>query len=125
MPMPSRSSVEDFYAALPAEQQEHLRGIESVCAAALPKAEEVLHWNQPAFVQDGKRVLMIQAFAKHASLRFPPRWFATVADEVKAAGYPVGAGFIKLHFDKPLPTELLTRLVSGRLEDFEATDGQW
>lgn len=125
MPSPRRDDLDDFYTQLPEHQRAHLRGIEEVCLAELPAAQEVLHWNQPAFVQDGKRLVMIQAFSKHASLRFPTRYFATVADEVRAAGHQVGAGFIKLPYQEELPTQLLHRLVRGRREEFEATGLAW
>lgn len=68
---------------------------------------------------------MIQAFGKHASLRFPTRYFATVAGQGAAAGYGAGAGFIKLPYDRELPEELLRSLVRGRLREFQETGLAW
>ncbi len=46
----------------------------------------------------------------------PPRRTA-----VEAAGYEAGEGFIKLPYDRELPTELLKALMQARVEDYETT----
>jgi uncharacterized protein YdhG (YjbR/CyaY superfamily) len=40
---------------------------------------------------------------------------------LEAAGYEAGEGFIKLRYDRELPTELLTALMKARVEDYEMT----
>ena len=41
--------------------------------------------------------------------------------QVEAAGYEAGEGFIKLLYDRELPTELLKALMQARVEDYETT----
>lgn len=125
MPPPKRSGPDDFYAQLPANAAAHLTGLRELCRRGLPDAEEVLHWNSPAFVQDGTRLLMLQSFARHCSLRFPTRQFATQRAAVEAAGYEAGEGFIKLPYDRELPEALLAGLIAARLAEFEATGAGW
>ena len=125
MPSPKRADVGDFYAQLPETARAHLLELREICRQQLPQAEEVLHWNQPAFVQDGTRLLMLQAYTKHCSLRFPTRQFASQRDAVEAAGFEAGEGFIKLPYDRELPVGLLERLVQARLAEFEATGAGW
>jgi uncharacterized protein YdhG (YjbR/CyaY superfamily) len=36
-----------------------------------------------------------------------------------------GAGFIKLPYDRPLPVDLLKRLIQYRLDEFAATGSGW
>ena len=96
-----------------------------LCRDGLPKAEEALHWNNPAFVQDGTRLLMIQSYKQHCSLRFPTRQFASQREAVEAARYEAGEGFIKLPYDRELPVALLERLIKARLDEFEATGAGW
>ncbi len=64
---------------------------------------------------------MLQNFTKHCSLRFSPPFFATQKAAVEAAGYESGAGFIKLRYERDLPTELLKTLMGARVEDYETT----
>jgi uncharacterized protein YdhG (YjbR/CyaY superfamily) len=124
-PPPRRADVDDYYTKLPEAAAPHLTKLRELCRKGLPKAEEVLHWNSPAFVQDGTRLLMLQSFKQHCSLRFPTRQFADQRDAVEAAGYEAGEGFIKLPYDVKLPITLLKSLIKARLDEFEATGKGW
>ena len=125
MPSPKRADLDDYYAQLPDLAVPHLTTLRELCRQGLPKAVEVLHWNNPAFVQDGTRLLMLQSYTQHCSLRLPTRQFASQRDAVDAAGYEAGQGFIKLPYDRELPVALLERLIKARLDEFEATGAGW
>lgn len=125
MAMPKRTSPEDYYAHLPLVARPHLEALREICRRSLPDAQETLHWNTPVLVQDGSRLVMLQAFAAHASLRFPPRQFADQRAAVEAAGYEAGDGFVKLPYDRELPTALLEQLLAARLAEYEATGAGW
>jgi uncharacterized protein YdhG (YjbR/CyaY superfamily) len=125
MPSPKRANLDDYYAQLPEIAVPHLTTLRALCRKGLPKAKEALHWNNPAFVQDGTRLLMLQSFKQHCSLRFPTRQFATQKAAVEAAGYDAGEGFIKLPYDRELPVPLLEELIAARLDEFEATGAGW
>jgi uncharacterized protein YdhG (YjbR/CyaY superfamily) len=125
MPSPKRADLDDYYAQLPPVAAAHLATLRDLCRAGLPKAEEALHWNNPAFVQDGTRLLMLQSYKQHCSLRFPTRQFAAQRDAVEDAGYEAGEGFIKLPYDQPLPVDLLEQLITARLDEYEATGAGW
>lgn len=125
MPSPKRVDLDDYYAKLPAVAAPHLTTLRDLCRKGLPKAEEVLAWNNPAFAQDGTRLLMLQSFKAHCSLRFPTRFFASQAAAVAAAGYEGGEGFIKLPYDRELPIPLLEELIAARLAEYEATGAGW
>jgi uncharacterized protein YdhG (YjbR/CyaY superfamily) len=122
MPMPKRSSVDDFFAQLDNVQRPHLEGLRVLSLDADPQAREELKWNLPVYVRGRKTNLwMLQNFKHHCSLRFSPLFFATQKHAVEAAGYEAGEGFIKLPYDKALPTELLKALMRARVEDYETT----
>ena len=61
----------------------------------------------------------------YSLLRFPPPFFATQKAAVEAAGYEAGEGFIKLPYDRDLPTGLLTALTRARVEEYETTGAGW
>ena len=125
MPSPKRADLGDYYAQLPEFARPHLTALRELCRTGLPKAEEALHWNNPAFVQDGVRLLMLQSYKQHCSLRFPTRQFASQRETVEAAGYEAGEGFIKLPYERELPVALLTELIQARLDEFETTGAGW
>jgi uncharacterized protein YdhG (YjbR/CyaY superfamily) len=125
MPSPKRADLDDYYAQLPDNAVPHLSKLRELCRTGLPKAKEALHWNNPAFVQDGTRLLMLQSYKQHCSLRFPTRLFATQKADVEAAGYEAGDGVIKLPYDRELPVALLKQLIKARLDEFAATGAGW
>ena len=126
MPMPKRSSVDDFFAQLNPLQRPHLDALRALSLAADPQAREELKWNLPVYVRGEKTNLwMLQNFKNHCSLRFPPPFFATQKAAVEAAGHQAGEGFIKLPYDEDLPTELLRSLMRARVEEYETTGAGW
>jgi uncharacterized protein YdhG (YjbR/CyaY superfamily) len=126
MPMPKRVSVDDFFAQLNEIQRPHLEALRGLSLDADPDAREELKWNLPVYVRGEKTNLwMLQNFKSHCSLRFPPPFFATHKAAVEAAGYQAGEGFIKLYYDRELPTELLKALMQARVEEYETTGAGW
>lgn len=120
--MPKRASVDDYFAQLSDVQRPHLEALRELSLHADPEAREELKWNLPMYVRGEKTNLwMLQNFKKHCSLRFSPPFFATQKTAVEAAGYEAGEGFIKLPYDRELPTELLTALMQARVEEYETT----
>ena len=126
MPMPKRSSVEDYFKLLDDDQRPHLEQLRQLSLEADPEAEEKLAWNLPVYVRGEKtRLWMLQNFKNHCSLRFPPRFFASHKAEVEAAGYEAGEGFIKLPYEREIPTELCRALMQARIDEYEATGAGW
>jgi uncharacterized protein YdhG (YjbR/CyaY superfamily) len=126
MPMPRRESVEDFFAQLTDVQRPHLERLRQMSLEADPQAQERLAWNLPVYVRDEKnRLWMLQNFARHCSLRFPPRFFAAHRDKVETAGFEAGAGFIKLPYEREIPEELCRGLMAARVAEYEATGAGW
>ncbi|MGD0984328.1 MAG: DUF1801 domain-containing protein [Acidimicrobiales bacterium] len=122
MPMPKRTSVDDYFAKLNEVQRPHLEALRELSRKVEPEAREELKWNLPMYVRGDKANLwMLQNFKSHCSLRFSPSFFAAQRDAVEAAGYQAGEGFIKLPYDRPLPIELLTQLMRARVKDYETT----
>ena len=125
MPMPKRSSVDDFFAQLNDVQRPHLEALRKLSRDADPEAREELKWNLPVYVRDKTSLWMLQNLKNHCSLRFPPPFFATHKAAVVAAGYEAGQGFIKLPYDRELPTKLLKALLQARVEEYAATGAGW
>jgi uncharacterized protein YdhG (YjbR/CyaY superfamily) len=126
VPPPKRSSVADFFAKLTDVQRPHLEALRRLSRDADPEAREELKWNLPVYVRgDNTTLWMLQSYKNHCSLRFPPPFFATQKAAVEAAGFDAGAGFIKLPYERDLPTKLLKTLMRARVEEYEATGAGW
>ena len=126
MPMPRRSSVEDFFEQLADYQRPHLEVLRKLSIAADPEAREQLAWNLPTYVRGkNERLWMLQNFKNHCSLRFPPRFFASQKAAVESAGYEAGEGFIKLPYEREIPAKLCQALMQARIKEYEATGAGW
>ena len=124
--MPKRSSVDEYFAQMTNVQRPHLEALRELSLDADPEAREELKYNLPVYVRGKNTSLwMLQNFKNHCSLRFPPPFFATQKAAVEAAGYETGAGFIKLPYERELPTELLKTLMQARVEEYDATGAGW
>ncbi|HEY8729149.1 MAG TPA: DUF1801 domain-containing protein [Acidothermaceae bacterium] len=124
MPMPKRTSVDEFFAQLSDVQRPHLEALRKLSRKVDRQAREELKWNLPVYVRgENTNLWMLQNFKNHCSLRFSPPFFATQKAAVEAAGYEAGAGFIKLPYDRDLPTKLLSALLQARIKDYEVTGG--
>jgi uncharacterized protein YdhG (YjbR/CyaY superfamily) len=124
--MPKRASVEDYFARLEEHQRPHLEQLRRLSLEADPLAEEKLAYNLPVYVRDGgARLWMLQNFARHCSLRFPPRFFGAHRDEVRASGYDTGEGFIKLPYAREIPEALCRSLMRDRVSEYETTGAGW
>jgi uncharacterized protein YdhG (YjbR/CyaY superfamily) len=122
MPMPKRVSVDDYFAQLSDTQRPHLEALRMLSRKADPKAREELKWNLPTYVHgENTNLWMLQNFKNHCSLRFTPAFFATQKGAVKAAGFDAGAGFVRLPYDRELPTKLLQSLMKARLADYDTS----
>jgi uncharacterized protein YdhG (YjbR/CyaY superfamily) len=119
VPMPKRASVDDYFEQLDDVQRPHLEALRELSRKADRKAREELKWNLPVYVRGKNTNLwMLQNFKNHCSLRFSPPFFAAHRDAVEAAGYEAGEGFIKLPYNRELPTKLLKALMRSRVEDY-------
>lgn len=107
------ASVEAYLAALAPSQRialEHLRML--ICAAA-PEATEKIAYGLPVFVDNGH---LVGFGAARAHLSFFPMDGETVARHAdELAGFSVSKGTIRFTADKPLPDDLVTRIVRERL----------
>ncbi|MGA3147850.1 MAG: DUF1801 domain-containing protein [Acidimicrobiales bacterium] len=122
MPMPKRASVDDFFAQLNDVQRPHLEALRKLSLEIDPEAREELKWNLPVYVRgENTNLWTLQNFKNHCSVRFSTQFFATQKAAVKAAGYEFGEGFIKLPYNRELPTQLLKTLIRARIREFEAS----
>lgn len=126
MPMPKRVSVDDYFEKLADYQRPYLEELRKLSRGADPEAREVLKWNLPVYVRgENTSLWMLQNFKRHCSLRLPPPFFAEQKTAVEDAGFEAGAGFIKLPYDKELPTDLLKMMMAARVEEYETTGAGW
>jgi uncharacterized protein YdhG (YjbR/CyaY superfamily) len=110
-------SVDDYLAALPPDQRAALEDLRATIRAAVPAATEVISYAIPAYKHHGMLV-SFSAHSNHCTFHvMSPETLRAHAADVK--GYETTTGGIHFMPDKPLPTELVTKLVKARVAENE------
>lgn len=117
--MPNFKTVDDYIASQSNEAQIILRELRSLIKEAVPETVEIPNYKVPSFTlipgTKPEQQIMIVAYAKYVS--FYP-FQATIdhfTDELK--NFELGKGTVKFSFNKPLPKELIKRMVKFRKEE--------
>jgi uncharacterized protein YdhG (YjbR/CyaY superfamily) len=115
---PTAATIDEYIAAFPPETQELLERVRAICREEAPAATETISYAIPTFDLDGRHLCHFAGFKKHLSF-FPTGQGADAfADELKA--YKGGRGTVQIPFGKPLPEDLIRRMVRYRVERVEA-----
>lgn len=93
-----------------------LERVRSTIRKALPRAEEVISYNIPAYKLGGVGVLYFGGWKRHYSLNLATeRVVAAFKDEL--APYEVSQGTIRFPLSKPVPVKLIERIVKFRANE--------
>lgn len=109
-------SIDEYIATFPPPTQELLQQVRETVKAAAPKAKEKISYNMPAFEQHGN---LVYFGAAKSHIGFYPTPSAIKAFKDDLAAFHSAAGSVQFPFDKPLPLELITRMVKFRVEENE------
>jgi len=111
---PLYHSIDEYIAVFPADVQDILQELRSVIKASAPDAIEVISYQMPAFKQNGILVYFA-AFKKHIGFYPAPQGIEEFKDELSQ--YKGGKGSVQFPIDKPLPIELISRIVKFRVQE--------
>jgi uncharacterized protein YdhG (YjbR/CyaY superfamily) len=110
------ASVEAYLAALPDAQRAVLERLRATILAAAPGAEESIAYDMPALRMGGKFLVSYAAYSRHFSL-FPASGVVMAACGDELRPYVTGKATIQFTMRKPLPDDLVTRIVTARVEE--------
>ena len=109
-------TIDEYLAALNADQRMALERLRKAIRAAAPQAEECITYRLPAFRLGGRMLVAFGARANHCA--FYPMSASTVAahqDALKA--YDTSKGTIRFPAKRPLPVALVRKLVKARIAE--------
>jgi len=108
------STVEQYIAGSDPVFQARLRQIRRIIQEAAPGATEHMAYNMPAY--RGRGVLVyFGAFKGHISLFPTGEGVAAFHDELVTLGLKTSKGTIQLPLERPLPEDLIRRIVEHRV----------
>jgi uncharacterized protein YdhG (YjbR/CyaY superfamily) len=114
-------SVTEYIAAHPAPVRSALRRVRSAIRKALPKADETISYQIPAYKLGGRTVIYFAGWKAHYSL-YPATKRLAAAFKKELAPYEVNdKGTIRFPLSEPVPVELIEDL--ARFRATEAAGG--
>jgi uncharacterized protein YdhG (YjbR/CyaY superfamily) len=123
-PMPTPTTVDEYLATLPDDRRGVMEEFRRTVTAAAPEATETLAYRMPALRSHGGQFLIsYDAYKAHYSL-FPAS--DAVIDRLgdALAPYLAGKGTIRFPASRPLPLDLIRRIVEIRVEENAARAGR-
>jgi uncharacterized protein YdhG (YjbR/CyaY superfamily) len=107
------ASIDEYIAACPPQVQAILSEIRAVIRQVAPEAREKISYQIPTFELEGKNLVHFAAFKNHIGFYPTPSGVAAFKDELDT--YLNAKGSVQFPLDRPMPLDLLRRIVEFRV----------
>ncbi len=112
--MVSEQEIDDYLASLDEPKRTTLSQVRQTIVGVIPDAEQCISYGTPAFRLHGKVVAGFAAFKNHLSyLPHSGSVFTELRDDL--AAYRTSSGALRFPIDKPLPADLVEKLIAVRI----------
>lgn len=107
-------TIDEYIAGFPSEVQKILEKVRATVRKAAPGAEETIKYRMPTFTLNGNLV-HFAAFKKHVGFYPTP----SAIEEFKAdlASYKSAKGSVQFPLDRPIPFDLIRRIVEFKVKE--------
>jgi uncharacterized protein YdhG (YjbR/CyaY superfamily) len=113
--MKKAETIDEYIADFPAEVQKIMQEIRTVIKKVAPTAEESISYAIPTFKLNGVYLVYFAGFKNH--IGFYPAPVGMEAFKEEFSIYKTGKGSVQFPLNKPMPFDLITRIVEFRLEE--------
>jgi len=107
-------NIDEYIAGFPSDMQKILGKMRATIRKAAPGAEEAIKYQIPTFTLKGNLV-HFAAFKKHVGFYPAPTGIEKFKKELSV--YEGGKGTIKFPLGKPIPFDLISRIVKFRVKE--------
>ncbi|MES2795627.1 MAG: DUF1801 domain-containing protein [Bacteroidota bacterium] len=112
--MEKASTIDEYISGFPIETQKVLELVRSTIKAVVPDAVESISYAIPTFKLNGVYLVYFAGFKNHIGFYPAPIGMETFKEEFSK--YKTGKGSVQFPLDKPMPLDLITRIVQFRME---------
>ena len=111
---PAAKNIDDYIAGFPPDVQKTLQKVRATIKRAAPQADETISYQMPTFKLEGNLV-HFAAFKNHIGLYPTPSGTERFRKELSS--YETGKGSIRFPLDKPIPYDLIAKIVKFRVRE--------
>lgn len=116
MKMDPYTNVDEYLANFSGEARKRLDTIRKMIKKEIPQGEEVISYGIPTIKIEGKYVIYFAGFPNHISI-YPLPQDEKLREEIKP--YIAGKGTLKFPLNKPMPLELVEKVIKAKFEDYK------
>jgi len=111
---PGFNTIDEYIATFPEAVQRKLQEVRVTIKVSAPDAVEKISYQMPTFYLHGN-LIHFAAFKNHIGLYPTPNGIQAFNNELSI--YESGKGSVQFPLDKPLPLELIKKIVKFRVEE--------
>lgn len=108
-------TVDEYIRSFPNDIQIVLEKVRETIKKKAPDAVESIAYGMPAYKTNGKPLAYFAGYKKHIGFYATPTGHTAFADELSK--YKQGKGSVQFPLDKPIPYELIKRIVTFRVAE--------
>ena len=108
-------TVDEYIKAFPKNIQVILEQVRATIRKNAPEAVESISYGMPGYKTNGKPLVYFAGYNKHIGFYATPTGHEAFAEELSS--YKQGKGSVQFPLDKPIPYDLITRIVEFRLKE--------
>lgn len=113
-------NIDEYISGFPEDIQLLLEKMRATIRKAAPEAEETISYQMPAFKLNG----ILVYFAAHKNhIGFYPTASPMIAFKKELSSYKQSKGAVQFPFDKPIPFDIVKKIVKFRVKENEARIG--
>jgi uncharacterized protein YdhG (YjbR/CyaY superfamily) len=112
------TTIDEYIAEFPPETQTVLEELRTLVRELAPEAVETISYAIPTFDLHGVHLVHFAGYARHVGLYPTPSGMEAFAEDL--ASYQSGKGSARFGLDRPLPRDLITRIVEFRVAEVTA-----
>lgn len=112
-------SIDEYIGTFPKEVQIRLEKMRQTIRKAAPQAVEAISYQMPTFKLNGTNLVHFAGYQRHIGFYPVPSGVAAFRKELSP--YVQGKGSIQFPLDRPLPYELVKKIVAFRLKEVRDT----
>ena len=108
-------TLDEYIEAFPTNVQNLLEKMRKTIRKAAPEASEVISYQMPTFKLNGKNLVHFAAFKNHIGFYPIPSGIEAFKEELSQ--YKQGKGSVQFPIDKPIPYDLVEKVVKYRVKE--------
>lgn len=113
--MEKPENIDEYISSFPETIRQVLESVRATIKAAAPEASESISYGMPAYKLNGRPLVYFAGYKKHIGFYATPNGHAAFSEELSK--YKQGKGSVQFPLDKPIPLELIFRIVEFRVKE--------